>query len=583
MRVTHVITGCVMAASVLAVGISCSAGTSKDSAPGLDGGGDVDTGGFVLDDSNPAFDVGDGPSADAPRKADDPVTCAEAAAAKTYVGCDFWPTPLTNPGWSLFDFAVVVANTGDVAADVTVTGPKGFKATATAPPNGLVKIYLPWVQPLKGIDVDSCGSFKNVESPTLIAPASAYHLVTTRPVIVSQFNALEYKGTGGPPGKDWSSCPGSGKCASTGTSVGCFSFTNDASLLLPSTAMTANYRFTAAGSTNIQLPKAAGGAVIVQMASYVGIVAIENGTEVSVTLSATSSSVAGGSIPAGKPGDVLKFSLSAGDVAEISGASGTPPAGGDGTLAGSLVQANKPIQVFTGGFCMNYPAGAGACDHVEQSVLPAETLGKQYVVTVPTSPKGAPVGHIVRFFGNKDGTVLTYTPSKPAGCPDALNAGQWAECKTDKDSIVGQDFEVTGTHEFGVLSQMLGGSLQDPSGGKTQQGDPSVSTMVATEQWRLKYVFLAPDDYESSFVDVASPPGAALVLDGVSVSAPFNAIGSSFGVYRIKLGSGKGGAHVLTSSKPVGLQVLGFGAYTSYQYPAGLNLDRIAPPPPPPK
>jgi hypothetical protein len=29
----------------------------------------------------------------------------------------------------------------------------------------------------------------------------------------------------------------------------------------------------------------------------------------------------------------------------------------------------------------------------------------------------------------------------------------------------------------------------------------------------------------------------------------------------------------------VGIQVLGYGLYTSYQYPGGLNLEIIAPPP----
>jgi hypothetical protein len=37
---------------------------------------------------------------------------------------------------------------------------------------------------------------------------------------------------------------------------------------------------------------------------------------------------------------------------------------------------------------------------------------------------------------------------------------------------------------------------------------------------------------------------------------------------------------VLTSGKPVGLQVMGYGAYTSYMYPGGLDLSQIAPPPP---
>ncbi|MER2605396.1 MAG: hypothetical protein ABTQ29_06170, partial [Siculibacillus sp.] len=58
------------------------------------------------------------------------------------------------------------------------------------------------------------------------------------PVTVYQFNPLEYQAQRGPPGKDWSSCPGN-QCGTA-----CFSYSNDASLLLPSTALTANYRIT---------------------------------------------------------------------------------------------------------------------------------------------------------------------------------------------------------------------------------------------------------------------------------------------------------------------------------------------------
>jgi len=52
-------------------------------------------------------------------------------------------------------------------------------------------------------------------------------------------------------------------------------------------------------------------------------------------------------------------------------------------------------------------------------------------------------------------------------------------------------------------------------------------------------------------------------------------------VQRIQLFN-EDGAHVLTASAPVGLQVLGYGSYTSYQYPGGLNLKQISAPPPPP-
>ena len=103
--------------------------------------------------------------------------------------------------------------------------------------------------------------------------------------------------------------------------------------------------------------------------------------------------------------------------------------GDQNDLSGSLVAAGRqPIQVITGLPCINQPEGTAACDHIEESVFPAETLGKHYVVTVPTGPDGQPVGHIVRFFGNVDGTTLTYNPSKPAECPATLNAGQVVDC-----------------------------------------------------------------------------------------------------------------------------------------------------------
>jgi hypothetical protein len=48
---------------------------------------------------------------------------------------------------------------------------------------------------------------------------------------------------------------------------------------------------------------------------------------------------------------------------------------------------------------------------------------------------------------------------------------------------------------------------------------------------------------------------------------------------RVKLGAGNAGAHVLTASNPVGLEVMGYGSYTSYTYPGGLDLKYISPPP----
>ena len=516
-------------------------------------------------------------STDASRKTDaglivgDPTTCTEAAATKSYVGCEYWPTVTANGVQSIFDFAAVVANTQTVAATVTVTGPNSFSTTQTVPASGLTTIYLPWVSGLKGKDLAS--NFPH----SITVTGGAYHLISSVPVTVYQFNALEYHGVGGPSGKSWS------KCVNLG-GMGCYSYTNDASCLIPTTAMTGNYRITSEH-----------GSATLDDGGFIAITATQNGTSVTVTLSSTATVLAStaGDIKATSPAGMVTLSLNAGDVVELAG-QGTEA----NDLSGSLVYATQPVQVITGRQCAFQPDPMAACDHLESSVLPAETLGKDYVVTVPTSPHQTVVGHIVRFFGNVDGTTLTYSPSQPTGCPSTLNAGQVVECTGTTNCATGsnettdapvqvtcvtQTFEVTGNHEFAVSSFMLGGSAVDKTDPTDkQEGDPSMSPMVATEQYRSHYIFLAPTDYDESYADVVISPGTTLTLDGAAVTATPTPVNASWSVVRIALGAGQNGAHNLTGTSPFGVQVIGYGAYTSYQYPAGLDLALIAPPPPPP-
>jgi len=528
--------------------------------------------------------VGDGASSEAGLTGD-PTTCLEATTSHSYIGCDYWPTVTANNVWSIFDYAVVVANAGANTASITVVGPNGTNTTSsptTVAPGGLATIYLKWVAPLKGSDTDNCG----VATPlpgSVLARSAAYHLVASVPVTVYQFSALEYIGQGGPTGKSWSSCPGDTICATYGEAVGCYSFSNDASLLLPSTAMTGNYRVTGHAGW--------GAAMLGPTAS---ITATTDNTTVNVKVSSTGSVAAGGGIPATAAGGTLTLMLNAGDVAEL--------VGGDtdaSDLSGSLVQANQPVQVITGMPCLDVPDNAPACDHVEESNLPAETLGQDYIVAQPAGPSGAAVGHNVRIYGNFDGTNLTYSPSAPANCPTTINAGEVVDCGSNLGSVcendltgandapcgagnvVSTDFEVKGDQAFAVGTFTLGASIVDPTTmAPNQQGDPDQSIAVATAQFRTKYVFLAPTDYPNNYIVVIEPTGTSLSLDGLPVSTAATAVGSSgYGVVRVKLGAGNAGAHVLTASAPVGLEVMGYGSYTSYTYPGGLDLKYISPPP----
>lgn len=482
----------------------------------------------------------------------DPTTCDEAATYRTYLGCDFWPTVVANNVWSVFDYAVVVANAGDQPAEVTVTRGAQSISTTMVDPNSLAKIYLPWIPALKGPDANACGQATPLAA-TVREVDGAYHLVSSRPVTVYQFNALEYAPQGGPPGKNWSSCPAQ-QCANE-----CFSYSNDASLLLPSTAMTGNYRITSQQ-----------GWLSANIGAYFAITGTVDGTSVQVKVSGKGNLLAGGGVPATGPNGLAQFSINRGEVVEVVFDPDSDP-------AGSLVYADKPVQVISGLPCMQMPIGTQACDHIEETVLPAETLGKHYFVVPPTSPNGGTAGHVVRIYGNVNGTQLSYPGSMPPNAPLSINAGQVFEL-----GVVTTPFEIIGDHEFAVSSFQLGAEIVDPGGFPVAKGDPAQSNMIAVEQFRTKYVFLAPSDYDISIVDIVQPLSAKVNLDGMDIAQQPTPISSNYGISRVTLGPGNNGAHVLLATEAVGIQVIGYGSYTSYQYPGGMNLKTIAPPPPPP-
>lgn len=235
--------------------------------------------------------------------------------------------------------------------------------------------------------------------------------------------------------------------------------------------------------------------------------------------------------------------------------------------------------MITGLPCLDVPDMAEACDHVEEANFPAETLGKDYVVPRPTGPHNKVVGQLVRIYGNFDNTTLTYLPSTPPGCPTTVNAGQVVTC-----GVIDTDFEVQGNNSFAVSIFTEGASVVDPTTmAPNQEGDPDQSIMAAVPQFRTSYVFLAPTDYEENYAVVVTSMGAQVMLDGSSVgAAPTPISGTTYGILRLPLMAGvNGGAHVLTATAPVGLQVMGYGSYTSYMFPGGLDLQHISPPPPP--
>ena len=102
---------------------------------------------------------------------------------------------------------------------------------------------------------------------------------------------------------------------------------------------------------------------------------------------------------------------------------------------------------------------------------------------------------------------------------------------------------------------------------------------VPTEQFRRQYLFVAPTTFDENWVNLVAPSGADIELDGEPVTADsFEPIGSSgYGVARLRLSQSD--VHTVEGGASFGATVYGYGQYTSYMYPGGLDLQRLAPAP----
>lgn len=549
-------------------GGSSSTGSTSNNGGDLVLGGSVSLGGDI--------NVG----GDSPTVDDVPTTCEQAALKRTYMGCDFWPTITYNPVYTDFDFAVVIANSNAGDATVTVTGPNDFKATDTVPANGLKAITLPWVDALKGPEFSRTNTQDGRAKDSIRVDGGAYHVTATIPVTAWQFNPLQY------------SKPMSGitkGCGTTFNTANCFSASNDASLLVPSTAMTGDYRvFGRSASLG-----GAAGMAFTSASSGMAITATKMGTHVTLAFPAgcaagTFSPPAGGCVaPSVTPGVMAsaggtkaEYDMNAGDVLQLVGVFAAGDSLQHADLSGTIVSATQPVQVIAFNPISNIPDNATNADHVEETVLPAQVIGKKYIVVPPTSPSGTVKGgHVVRIYGNFDDTTLTYAPAAPAGAPTSIAAGAVVEFGPVTDA-----FSVEGSQPFVVGSFMVGGSLQAPSGDACPnfpcRGDPSMSMEVTPQQFRKQYTFLAPADYETNFADILVPDGATVMLDGAAPTSAPQAIGATgWSIIREPLKADGGGVHKLSSDKNVGLQVMGFGHASSYYTPGGLNLELISDPP----
>lgn len=528
--------------------------------------------------------------------------CGRARIEKSNVGCEYWAVDLDNAmidatsNAAAQQFAVVISNPHPdvavsihIAQDDTAPGAIGAPydvATAVIAPLNLAVFKLG----PREIDGSPEGQY-NTGSHTALT-RHAFRVRSDFPVVAYQFNPLENVAV----------------------------FSNDASLLKPREALT----FGNAGSLVTQYVVVGWPQTIaatdnpdtnfnpnypIHLRSFLAIVGTQPDTTVRVH---TKAKVVGGGPIAETPIDgVVEAKLGAFDVLNLE------TADFNADFTGSLIDADAPIAVFTGGEASDAPhfptlSERRCCaDHLEDQLDPVRTAGKQFAIahnpsrTRMVTAAGAitaevPEPDYVRFVAtSKMGATIKTTLPPPDNTIKLKFLGDY------KEVIAYRDFMAESTEPV-IVAQVM--ASQDAVGVKRglPGGDPSMLIVPPMEQARPDYVFLTPDKYAFDYVTVVAPAGAGVLLDDILLDPGICEVGAADGltnqerggmgpshyVYRCQLsfpiidalanpplvlpGNQNDGVHSIVSSVPILVNVGGFDSYVSYSYAAGTDLRAIA-------
>ncbi|UJR82426.1 IgGFc-binding protein [Sandaracinus amylolyticus] len=480
--------------------------------------------------------------------------CAIAERRNGYIGCEYFAAPLGNHLLDLatFTFRISIANPGAAPSRVRIQrGGEDVHALDVAA-GGLEVVTLPWTE----------SAWVGEQPESVASPDAAYRVIADRPVVVTQFNPYEYATPAGAQ----------------------FSYSNDASLLLPVHALAGRYVGLSFAPFNILDPLAG----VVQWTGAIALVGVSpEPVRVRMHLRAPIEAERSGRWPALTTGDVLELDLARGEVVQVF-AKRPPPcgAGRDGArtvlgsnaiacddpahdLTGSTIEADGPLAVFATHPCLYAPFYAPACDHVEEQLAPVRAWGRSFASTALVQP-GVDTANLVRIVASAHDTEVTFDPPPVDGATFALPS------RDHRDLVVRGPFAIEATHPVQVSVLTLGAGYAEP---ETPVGDPALTMLVPREQYRADYTFVAPETYRStldgqSYLSVVRAREVEILLDGAPLDVPFRSIGSE----QVATFPISGGVHTLVATDPearIGALVFGLARYTSYAYPAGLDLDTV--------
>lgn len=523
--------------------------------------------------------------------------CAQAAARRSYLGCDYFAAELPNTAMDPAagttpdsPVGVVIANpSADAPVDVRVLGPDGRPAQLidrrvigvpnipgvfiNEPPHTVSsevrdatgRVVVPDIGRADPVTIPpgGTGTFllpRSGPPPTTSGVwRSAHRIRTTGPVAAYQFAPL---------------------CCN-------YSFSNDASLLFPVTALGTAYKFL--GVPTWQVPGDLEGS-----SSTIAIIGTADDTEVQIQLPPRVNIVPEGG-RAGRlttAGNGVTARIGAHEVLLVQsgfaqGFGGNPP-----DLSGATITTDKPVATFSSHLCSFYPQMLSACDHLEEQLFPTGTWGTTFVL-VPTVRRAqnnrAAEYTYWKIMAERPGTRVTLSlpfndlqPQRPGfpGVPDCRDK------LADPTTLVldGPGFcefgtrmpvQIQGDGKMMVMGIISGQESTGLNEAGAHAGDPSIFLVPPDLQYRDDYAFLTPGTYANDYLTVVADADTELLLDGQPLSlagGDTQGVPGSNRVFRhVTLTDGP---HRITGTKPFAILVFAFDDWVSYAFTGGLNLEK---------
>jgi hypothetical protein len=270
--------------------------------------------------------------------------------------------------------------------------------------------------------------------------------------------------------------------------------------------------------------------------SLLGVVVLQNGTNITLTLPGT----APVTLPGLNQGQTYVVSS---DWQDVSGAS---------------IQANKPIGVYAGGHCY-IPQDVQSANLVVEQMPPTNLWGSNYL-TAPLATRSN--GDTFRILAAQNNTAVTINGANVA----TLNQGAFVE------------LTLTGASQILATGPVL---VAQYANGENYDGDlnsdPSETLIQPVSQYSNEYV-LAPDtvDFTPNFVNLVVPTAAVngATINGVPVPATsFAPIGASG--YEAAAVTVTCTTCLVQAPLPFGAIVYGWAIANAYSYPGGIALSAL--------